>query len=376
MRRAQNRNAIRRGYAKIHFADRASGPFLGGVRRVRYFIGGKEVDAFGECLMPPEMFCLENNPDETLKFLHKFRELHLLNLAPGRQHGRGLAGGRKRQWIGTYTNIAAIRIITPAAALVLAAEFDRAVRRSRLGKRGLVDTDSWDLSVARTLSEVGFLKHLQADMPSSFQFSPHTSERRMLQMLIGNQNEPEEAEKLSQGLQEIIISELAPDVSQGIYTGLVEAMDNCVTHAYPEDHIFPYPIEKRWWMSGSVANGEELEVIFFDQGATIPGTLPHSRIAEHARRWLNRVLNVAGFQDANDGQRIRAAMEVGRSMNRQQGRGHGLAHMRRLVDSAASGSLRILSGRGCYIYEKDASETVDTFDRSIDGTLVHWRFRL
>ena len=166
-------------------------------------------------------------------------------------------------------------------------------------------------------------------------------------------------------------------LDHAIYDGLIEAMDNCAAHAYPENHEFRYPTEqRRWWMSGSVANGRELEVIFFDQGATIPGTLLHSGKREGARRWLNETLNLVGIDAADDGQRIHAAMETGRSMFEQQGRGHGLAQMRGLVDLAASGSLRILSRKGRYIYEKNAGEMVDTLDRSIGGTLVHWRFQL
>ena len=102
--------------------------------------------------------------------------------------------------------------------------------------------------------------------------------------------------------------------------GLIEAMDNCAAHAYPENHEFRYPTEQqRWWMSGSVANGRELEVIFFDQGATIPGTLPNSGKAEVARHWLRRTLNLIGMEAADDSQRIQAAMEVGRSTLKRSG---------------------------------------------------------
>ena len=91
---------------------------------------------------------------------------------------------------------------------------------------------------------------------------------------------------------------------------------------------------------------------------------------------MNEKLNLVGIDAANDGQRIQAAMATGRSMFNQKGRGYGLAQMRNLVDLAASGSLRILSKEGRYIYEKNAGETVDTLDRSIGGTLVHWCFQL
>lgn len=328
-------------------------------------------------MTPPEDFCFDKNPAATLGFLHDFREIRLLNYGMSRPRSRRLKGRNRREWIGIYTDIAAIRRITPAAALVLAAEFDRADRRNRLGRRGVVNAEDWDPGVARTLMDIGFLKHLQAQLPHYQRLDPRVPETRMLEMFTGDQNEPKEAERLGGRLQSFMNSALESAVSHAIYVGLIEAMDNCAFHAYPEHHEFRYPTEQqRWWMSGSVANGRELEVIFFDQGATIPGTLPYSGLRERARHWLERRLDVIGIEAANDGQRIQAAMAAGRSMSESQGRGNGLVQMRQLVDLATSGSLRILSRRGRYIYEKDAGEMAGTLDSSIGGTLVHWRFRL
>ena len=196
-------------------------------------------------------------------------------------------------------------------------------------------------------------------------------------MLTGDRNEPEEIDRLSENLQRLMDSVIDSTLSHAIYTGLIEAMDNCATHAYPDYHAFRYPTEQgRWWMSGSVANGRELEVIFFDQGATIPGTLPRSGMREIAHQWLQMTLNPVGIEAADDGQRIQAAMAAGRSAYEEQGRGYGLMQVRDLVDRTASGSLQILSRRGRYIYEKDVGERVEALDRSIGGTLVHWRFQL
>jgi len=290
---------------------------------------------------------------------------------------RKLKGKHRKKWIGIYTDIAAIRRITPAAALVLAAEFDRAVRRNRLGRRGIVNPGDWDPGVARTLNDVGFLKHLQAKLPKYQQRDPCFPESRMLPMLTGDQNEPVEADRLGKNLQSLTDFVVDSTLGHAIYVGLIEAMDNCVVHAYPEGHEFRYPTEQqRWWMSGSVTDGRELEVIFFDQGATIPGTLPRSSLAERAHHWLEETLHLVGIEAANDGQRIQAAMEAGRSVFQTQGRGNGLAQMRELVNLATSGTLCILSRRGRYVYQKGVGEMTYTLDRSIGGTLVHWRLRL
>ena len=373
------RNAARRGQTmawatSCPVADPASIPSLGGITRVRYTIDDEELDAFGRCMTPPTVFCLDENPAGTLAFIEHFREVRLLRLHLPKPSGKVL---RNTLWIGPFTDIAAIRTITPAAALVLAAEFDRAHRRKRLGRRGIVNAHEWDSGVARTLTEVGFLEHLNVRLPVHQQIDPQAPEMQMLPMLTGIQNEPTEVVKLREELEALMDSVIDSALRQAIYEGLIEAMDNCAAHAYPENHEFRYPTERRrWWMSGSVASGRTLEVIFFDQGATIPDTLPRSGMREIARRWLNETLNLAGIEAADDGQRIQAAVEVGRSMLKDPGRGNGLAQMRNLVDFARAGFLRILSKKGQYIYTKDAGETVGTFDRSIGGTLIHWRFQL
>ncbi|MDE0101654.1 MAG: hypothetical protein OXN89_04685 [Bryobacterales bacterium] len=376
------RNAVRRGEALAGTPsepvfDPTSIPSLGGVTRVRHAFNDVEHDAFGLRMTPPEVFCLDENPAETLAFIHDFREVRLLRLGLPDGSERRLRSRYRGRWIGSYTDIAAIRRITPAAALVLASEFDRAVRRNRIGRRGVVNARAWNPGVARMLIDIGFLQHMNANLPDYQQVDPSPPEKRMLPMLTGNRNEPEQILSLRAQLQSLMDSVLDSVLNHAIYDGLIEAMDNCAAHAYPEDHEFRYPMEQqRWWMSGSVANDRELEVIFFDQGATIPGTLPRSGKREIARHWLSEKLNLVGIDAADDGQRIHAAMETGRSMFRQQGRGHGLAQMRSLVDLAPSGSLRILSRKGRYIYEKDAGERVDTLDGLIGGTLIHWRFRL
>ena len=48
----------------------------------------------------------------------------------------------------------------------------------------------------------------------------------MLPMLTGDQNEPEEASRLSQNLESLMNSVIDSALSQAIYIGLIEAMDN------------------------------------------------------------------------------------------------------------------------------------------------------
>ncbi len=349
-------------------------PSLGSTRKIRYTVAQGERSAVGRPLMPPEVFCFEENPAETLKFIGDFREVRLSEILSSRLDRRsGEHSGR--DWIGVFTDLAAIRQITPAAALALAAEFDRAVEQKprSFGQRGIVNAHQWAPEVASMLMDIGFFQILDTSFPDSQPFRVGSTNRKMLPMMKEDRTVPSEIVKLTKGLESVLHSSIDPDLGQAAYAGLIEAMDNCAAHAYPKNHNFKYPIcSGRWWMSGSVLGDGELEVIFYDQGATIPQTLPHSGIAEKVVQWFHD----NGIRSANDGQRIRAAMEVGRSEFDDQGRGHGLAQMRDLVDRASSGSLRILSGRGRYVYDKDAKEIADAFPHSIGGTLVHWRIHL
>ena len=50
-------------------------------------------------------------------------------------------------------------------------------------------------------------------------------------------------------------------------------------------------------MSGSVKDGKDLEVIFFDQDATIPATLPYSKNSEKILQWLKENVSLSNKFD-------------------------------------------------------------------------------
>ena len=67
---------------------------------------------------------------------------------------------------------------------------------TELAAGGVVNADAWDPGVARMLIDVGFLGHLRARLPDYQQIDPRPPEQRMLPMLTGNQNEPEQIVRL------------------------------------------------------------------------------------------------------------------------------------------------------------------------------------
>lgn len=161
-----------------------------------------------------------------------------------------------------------------------------------------------------------------------------------------------------------------------LYNGIVEAMTNCVHHAYVEarDDELSATEEAGWWMFAQEKSGR-LSIVICDLGIGIPNSLPKTHEASLVRRTLealSRAAKVKGYRDVDF---IRAALEIGNSRTRQPGRGYGVAQLRAVVESIKEGSLRIYSNKGCYTYGKqhgNPSERHDEYGTSIHGTLIEW----
>ena len=74
----------------------------------------------------------------------------------------------------------------------------------------------------------------------------------------------------------------------------------------------------------------------------------------------------------DDGQMIRAAMELGRSRTGATNRGKGLMDLVKLIDTVGAGEMTIHSRQGSYAYSagKDAHSNHEGF---VEGTLIEWR---
>ena len=146
-------------------------------------------------------------------------------------------------------------------------------------------------------------------------------------------------------------------------------MTNVVHHAYPDGADYLYPtIENQWWMSGSVNHNKDcLTAIFFDQGVGIPATLP----ATYAIEKISEFLANLGLMDT-DAARIKAAINLGRTSTDRPNRGRGLLNIRQFIAQSERGKLRILSGKGEYIFNSDGTEELKTHKQSIGGTLIQW----
>jgi hypothetical protein len=116
----------------------------------------------------------------------------------------------------------------------------------------------------------------------------------------------------------------------------------------------------------------QLTIMFCDLGVGIPVTLPKRYPMEIILNYLSILPGIR----PNDGQMIRAGMEIGRSQTLKINRGKGLNDLRRIIDDAGEGELHIFSGRGCYRYSPGKVDEVENLKRTVGGTLIKWTIPL
>lgn len=295
----------------------------------------------------PENLSLTDSYDDTMDFF-----THLRNVALKRNYR-------------VYLDFKQLHNICPCAALVLAAEIDR-WRRVRGFRPRVKQIRQWDQNIARLLNEMGLFDVVEAsnrptrrsDIEPDVIFIPFRSENKT----IG-----EHASKLAEEIEKITRKKLQSRPM--LFRGVSEAMTNVANHAYPDDEYYELPTVKgQWWMFASYQkSSQRLTVTFYDQGVGIPRTLPRV----HTEEVVMGLLQMLGLID-DDASRIKAATTVGRSQTRQAHRGKGLKDMKRYTHMVHDGVLRILSGRGEYVYHTNGSERCATRQHDIGGTLIQW----
>lgn len=160
-----------------------------------------------------------------------------------------------------------------------------------------------------------------------------------------------------------------------LVTGVGEAMDNAVHHAYVEprgDRLSGHPIadERRWWVFAEVLDGW-LHVVFCDLGLGIPVTLP--------AKWGEQIVDIIRLTSLSPGKRdmrmIRRSLELGRTSTDQDHRGKGLKRNILKAAEELGGKLNVYSNAGVVgvDYQSGAARyTRASFGRSILGTVIQW----
>lgn len=298
----------------------------------------------------PSKFSLDPNFEEVIKVLQAIRA-----------HSRG----QKSDYI--YVDFRPIKELSPAAALVLAAELDR--WNHLLGSRGkgnrlqARDVKEWDPVVRRLLGNMGFFELLRTVNPIAEENDD--TDTQYVRFRTGSQADGAVIYKLWKEDLEPLVGEV-PNKAR-LYGAVTEAMTNVVQHAYDGQAS-----RRMWWLSASyTATKNELVIIIFDQGVGIPNTL--------ARNFPEQIRRIIGPDHA---QMIRAAHDISRSASKQKNRGNGLrTDMREYLNKLDfHGRYCVTSLRGQYIFDKQVggktSEYLKNHQQELNGTLIEWRVYL
>lgn len=334
-----------------------------------------------DAIAPPEILCFRTNTEETLEFLVRFR---------GRSTARFTGiGSRQGGWVhypkrgmptlDGYADYAKIKYLSTAAAVVIAADYDRLAQL--LGSAPpTINLDEWSDALFMKLFEIGFFEIVGLTAKVEDRYSDNDTSRTMRILSGTNAAGLESAatallELSSHFLQNRVLSE---EVISALNSALSEAMSNVAKHAYPGDHVFALKHVSKWWVTAEVdrSNGT-LTVVIYDQGASIPVTFPKRPLTQKVQDYFSRTLKGAKrFENENDGTYVAAAMIPGNTQTGLSFRGYGIPQMKALVDICKGGRLTIFSRGGCCEYEYGRDVSSKSYPQSIGGTLVEWVVQL
>ena len=265
---------------------------------------------------------------------------------------------------GAYVDFRRIRTLSPAAALVLAAELDRwsnILFRSRLRT---IDVHEWDPNVRRLLNDMGFFDLLEVEGPG-LPDAPKKGDTRYVKFRSGRKADGEAIDRLRAEDLEPIAGQLPNRVR--LYNAVTEAMTNVVQHAYQHKSRR----QAAWWLSAS-HDARGVTIMIYDQGSGIPATLPRN----HRERLRDNFFSEDFFRD--HARMIQAAHDLSRTRTREPYRGHGLERdVRGYISHIGEGYYRVTSQKGEYLVERsaDGSERpiLTSHSHPLRGTLIEWR---
>ncbi len=317
----------------------------------------------------PSTLCLDSATENTLEFFYDLRNrtLKRRNTVPGPTSKRS---GHIRS-IRSYADFVPLRDISPGAALILAAEYDR-IRRTAHMPAAAIDIDRWDETVYRSLRQLGFFKLLGfTDEGLRTLPQPTAPDGAVLMpMVCGNDTDLSDA---GDGLLELFTVVGGDNTSRVQLLGAVaDAIENVKGHAY-QGVVHP-GIPHLWWLSGSAdAQSRTITLSIYDQGVTIPVTLPNKwspeLISSMIRSFLSDSSATGVSVSDRDDLAVAASMRMSKTSTDAAERGKGLSKIREAVANCAGGRLRVISRRGNYLYE-DGVESVSLAELPLRGTYV------
>lgn len=299
-----------------------------------------------------------------------------MDIGPGRVEATlGFLRAMRRAVIDSCLDIVidlrALKAITPAATLLLAAEIERC-GSARPGS--VVGYEPESVDVQNVLAAMGFHDAVQAAHPASFEEWEGVS-----RIQSGFMNQADLALKCGQvaALARDVWSD--PNFCDRVHAALNEAMTNVIMHAYGESVSTDEHTSKlgRWWIAAfSDPDRKHVWFMALDHGVTIPVSAPARNFG--VRSYL------AELRRPSDKQILWAVVaDEGRSRTGLAQHGKGIPSMISLIkDRAEEGAVWIMSGEGAFYLEKRRATgpfpsriygVASELPIALPGTLILWK---
>ncbi|MGS4679579.1 hypothetical protein ACKURH_10240 [Enterobacter soli] len=271
-----------------------------------------------------------------------------------------------------FVDFSKIQYISASAALVLTAElskWDDSVRQRLRPK-----VKAWDKNILSQFDELGFFDLFRNKDSFELEKEKGPSNIRFVKYMKGHLHDDEKTQHLKGEIKRIVGESL--EKWTFLYSGLSEAITNVVHHAYPDNKGYTED-DKKWYLTASYDSEQRIiKVVFYDQGITIPGSLPDSKLHEKVLSYLAK-LPLA--ERKRDEQILKAAVEIKRSSTGEEDRGKGLQDLLEFIKQRGAGYLSIMSGKGLYKYSQQDNKTEVksvNFTLPVCGTLIVWSTKL
>lgn len=339
--------------------------------------------------IPPKNIDFEENIKETLSFLKIIRDrLGKKKVTP--RHRLTWIKKRKNKTpiINSYYDFSAIERLDIAPALVVAASYDRAKRMTGTVPPA-VNYTQWSQSALQTFYEIGFFdligqkhheklkKEYEHKVDSNIRICRAISGRNADNLNVCSDSMSDILKFLTE--DETIVEEYIPDIN----TAVSEAMINVSRHAYPQEYVTKsiYDTVNQWWVTARADKIKHtLNIVIYDQGASIPGTLPY-------RGWFKDMIDsyfniffpefkYSSDHRLMDHEYINYSMKPGRTQTENPERGLGLPQMQSLTNLCEDGYIMVISRAGFYRYDKGTGITKHALPIELEGTLVEWHLSL
>jgi len=305
---------------------------------------------------------------ETMNFCTEYDSTILYVLAIRRLADTNMGSSYKTYKLASV-NFDNLKTISTSAALVLTAElskWDDAIRQRLRPK-----VDKWDPEILKKFTDLGFFDLFQ-NPPLESTSSGKQSSVKVVKYIKGRCGDSKKTRILKKELTNIVGDEISKWTF--LRCGLDEAITNVSHHAYPDNKGFSEE-DKNWYLTGSYNNDtKQLKIVFYDQGISIPKSLPSSDVWEKALDFFSKI-KIPIADRKKDEVLLRAAVELDRTSTEETDRGKGLQDLLEFIRHREEGYLSIISSKGLFkLTVHNGKETIKTehFNNGVSGTLIIW----